>query len=173
MVLAKQKRINQLKMEAEIVKHSIPGIAYQDHQVDVLQQNGSSSASRAQYLKNARTILERNTERQAKLVPDRPVPHNGSVSRHLKLAQTKEERSNSRIVGKKNSVQLPSARNQTNEQLPVPRKFADKVAQLTNLKSSRKTFEAIKDRSKSPADTSRKENHSLEDHIVIRASPVR
>ena len=28
MVMAKQKRINQLKMEAEIVKNSIPGIAY-------------------------------------------------------------------------------------------------------------------------------------------------
>lgn len=110
MVLAKQKRINQLKMEAELVKNSIPGIPYQDHQVEMFPSNANSSASRAQYLKNARTILERNTEKTSKV--EKSLPHNSSVSRHLKLAQPKEERSNSRMTGKKNSVQLPSARRQ-------------------------------------------------------------
>lgn len=54
----------------------------------------------------------------------------------------------------------------------MPRKFADKVAQLTNLKSNRRNYEVINDRSKSPVGTSRKENNSLEDH-VIKASPIR
>ena len=112
MVMAKQKRINQLKMEAEIVKNSIPGVAYQDQNIEMLAQNTTHSTSRAAYLKNARTILERNTDKNNRVIVDRSVPSNPTVNRHLKVAQSKEERSNSKITSKKNSVQLPTSRKQ-------------------------------------------------------------
>ena len=152
---------------------AIPGVPYQEIGDQSNQaSNPNIASSRLAQQKAAKAIIDRS------MANNGPVNQSFGGKGHARnlpnkltgkqASSTREERANSKLHNKKQSVQATSARRHQ-QQEPLPRKFADKVAQLTNLKSKERNYAALagRSRSKSPGRTSRNEHHSIEDNRVL------